>query len=88
MKFKKQDYKTLKEIISASLGEDAHARQHYINQDITRTRLYWDTFHNAMQDMMVNQLSSYTWMRGLYNDYNDSHIETALKRIFKEYYQD
>jgi hypothetical protein len=71
MKMKKDDYETLRTGLLDTLAE-FNLQPSQIGSNYER----WNVLHMARQKGRVNLIE-------LYRDYNDQHIETAMKDIFK-----
>jgi hypothetical protein len=85
MKIQECDYKRLEAIITPILDANPTAKDTAKFKGYSATRFYWDLWHFAVSTMQKKNVESYLFMRGLHDKLNDSHIETAMKRIAGPY---
>jgi hypothetical protein len=71
MKIKEEDFEVIKKACLDTLK--AYGKHPYIVQS---TRRAWDVFNRASDEGRINVFA-------LYKKYNDQHIETALRAIFR-----
>lgn len=79
MKFQSEHYQSLKTAISTFLqSENMNVEQvkaKYVDRGLSFTRCLWDVYHHskwALNNREANDM------------YYDSHIETAIKKVFSE----
>lgn len=74
MKMRPEHYQTLRAGVRAVLDRNPNYRENYTGRGWSDTRLVFDAFHASKPDYKV-----------LYDYLTDSHIETALRSILREY---
>ena len=75
MKIKTEDYNELKNAMEKTLATNPIMRYFYVTNGKTEERFRWDTLY----------YSGYKTSK-LYEYLSDNHIDTALKKIIKNYY--
>ena len=82
MKISGDNYRILKERIQKTLEKYGDPAAEYRRRELSFTRYIWDVY--SMSNFRVSDEKS--WIPGdiIVPGYNDSHIETALKKIFRE----
>lgn len=83
MKIRQDDYTRLSELILHVINHNKI--QAKTNYNITMTRYIWDIFHTTCDYYQYKNISDYLFIRRLYDYLNDSHMNTALKKILKDY---
>ena len=82
MKISKQELGAMETLLTNTLSKNAYTldriRSEYKNKGLSYIRMIWDIYSFCRMSEALKQTS------GGYPDYNDSHIETALKRIIPE----
>lgn len=72
MKISTEDFKAIEAACMDTLK--AHNLHSFM---VNSTARMWEVFHKASYENRIN-------LNDLYKRYNDSHIETALRKIFKQ----
>lgn len=75
MKFTKQDYQELKQSLKDTGIDFKEQKKAYSERMLSETRYIWDMFWATTFSRTALQES---------REYNDSHIQTAVKRAIKE----
>ena len=78
MRIKEKHYQELKKSIDDRLNVNNNRvviTDHYKNLGLSKERFAWDLFYNTAEGL-INKLTVYL---------NDSHIQTALFKIIREY---
>jgi len=78
MRIQQADYEMLKSAIRGVLNQYPSAKEEYKGRGLTINRFRWDVFAKA------NTINGFLLSRKLYIYLNDSHIQTALRRIIPE----
>jgi len=81
MKINKTDYARLEVLITDAIGRNnIGPRSDY---DISETRYNWDIYHITCDWSRNNNKEDYSFITGLYDYLNDSHMNTALRHIIQ-----
>lgn len=81
MKIRQADYIRLETLLK-TFRQDYHIKPHADYPNMTQTRYVWDIFHACMDSCQnARKVEDYLFLRSLWDYLNDTHIETALKRI-------
>ena len=84
MKYSKDDYNTIKNALKNIKWLDADmsvnkASESYKENGMTFTRFLWDMYHYAIDTIDPHKVFY------LVDTYSDSHIETAMKNLAKDF---
>lgn len=80
MKITNEDYKLLKQAIEPLMNEAVE--KHYVDNNLSSMRMRWDVLYASKVKIgddvgIQGDINLYAYM-------NDTHIDTALRTIFKE----
>lgn len=78
MKIKPEDYATLEKALKEVVARNPDLERRYGKAGFSHTRYRWDMLNGAVID---GKASTYFICDVLYKYINDSHIDTALKKI-------
>lgn len=84
LKISTSDFERLKTLILKTLESYPSAQAAYKVKGHTHIRFLWDTWHATVDINRIVRVEDYLWLRGLHDYLNDSHIESALKKIIPE----
>jgi len=79
MKIKPEHFAILEEACNKVIEDNPTARQTYTNQGLTEKRFRWDVLYASKID---NDSASRWICDNLYSYMDDTHIDTALRKIF------